>query len=216
MTDPLLVATRSAHKLAEIRAIMQSCGGPLVIDLQEAGVIYDEEEEQVEAYDSFTANALAKAHYFAGRSGLLTLADDSGLVVDALDGAPGVRSKRFSGREDLAGEALDAENNALLLRMLDGVPHERRSAHYVCVAAIAAPDGGEAVYEGRCDGIILEAPRGGGGFGYDPLFYLPSEGATFGELPAARKNALSHRAHAMSEVARAFASDTLRLHPPAS
>ncbi|HEX6925264.1 MAG TPA: RdgB/HAM1 family non-canonical purine NTP pyrophosphatase [Longimicrobiaceae bacterium] len=204
MTRRLLVATRSAHKLREIRQIMEEVGGPAVIDLSEAGVDYDPAEEEIEVHDSFEANAMAKARYFARRSGMTTLADDSGLCVDALGGAPGVRSKRFSGRADLEGDALDAANNAFLLERLADVPDDRRTAHYVCVAAVAEPDGRERVFAGRCDGEILREPRGNGGFGYDPLFYVPEEGATFGQIDAARKNQLSHRARAMRAVAEAL------------
>lgn len=206
MSGPLLVATRSEHKLREIRAIMEACGGPRVIDLREAEVAYDPAEEEIEVHETFAANAAAKAHYFAGRSGLRTLADDSGIVVDALDGAPGVRSKRFSGRPDLEGQALDDANNALLLERLRGVPAERRTAHYLCAAAVVDPQGGEVLFEGRCDGLVLEAPRGTGGFGYDPLFYVPSQDATFGEIDAAAKNRISHRARAMAAVAFSLSS----------
>lgn len=204
MTERLLVATRSAHKLREIRQIMEEVGGPAVIDLNEAGVDYDPAEEEIEVHDSFEANAMAKARYFARRSGMTTLADDSGLCVDALGGAPGVRSKRFSGRTDLEGDALDAANNAVLLERLADVPVDRRTAHYVCVAAVVEPDGRERVFAGRCDGKILREPRGNGGFGYDPLFYVPEEGASFGQMDAARKNRISHRARAMRAVAEAL------------
>jgi XTP/dITP diphosphohydrolase len=205
LSDAILVATRSTHKLREIRAIMVENGGPSVIDLDEAGVTYDPAEEAIEVYDTFVGNALAKARYYAARSGRTTLADDSGLCVDALEGAPGVRSKRFSGREDLRGPALDAANNALLLQRLQGLPPERRTAYYLCVAAIADPTGGEVVFEGRCAGVVLDAPRGEGGFGYDPVFYLAEEGATFGEIDPARKNRISHRARAMAQAARLLA-----------
>ena len=201
---PLLVATRSAHKLREIREILRSLDGPEVIDLTQAGIPYDPAEETIEIHDSFVDNALAKARYFAERAGLPVLADDSGLCVDALGGAPGVRSKRFSGREDINGSALDAANNQLLLERLDGVPRERRTAHYICVAAVVAPSGEERVVEGRCDGLIVESPSGAGGFGYDPLFYVPSQGATFAEVDPARKNELSHRARAIRSIARHF------------
>lgn len=197
-----MVATRSAHKLREIREIMEAAGGPAVIDLEAAGIGYDPAEESIEVHETFAENALAKARYFARLSGMATLADDSGLCVDALDGAPGVRSKRFSGRSDLEGEVLDAANNSLLLERLSGVPRERRGAHYVCVAAVVEPGGEERIFEGRCAGEIVTEPRGGGGFGYDPLFYVADEGATFGEIEPARKNRISHRARAMREVAR--------------
>lgn len=202
MRSPVLVATRSPHKLREIREILAELSGPEVLDLTAAGVPYEPEEEQIELHDTFADNALAKARHFAGRTGLTTLADDSGLCVDALGGAPGVHSRRFSGRSDLDGQALDAANNALLLERMQSVPSGSRQAHYVCVAAIAEPGGSESVFEGRCGGEILTAPRGDGGFGYDPLFFVTEENATFGEIHPERKNRVSHRARAIAAAAR--------------
>lgn len=205
MTSTVLVATRSGHKLREIREILAGIAELELIDLNAAGLAYEPAEESIEMHDTFRANALAKARHFARRSGMLTLADDSGLCVDALQGGPGVHSKRFSGRSDLDGAALDRANNALLLERLTGVPRERRRAHYLCVAAVVDPEGREDVYEGRCDGEILETLRGSGGFGYDPLFLVGDEGATFGEIDPARKNEISHRARAMRAAAPALA-----------
>lgn len=202
-TGSLLVATRSAGKIREIRRILREAGlaEPTLLTLGDAGVVESPAEEEIEVFDTFEQNALAKARYFCRLSGLLTLADDSGLCVDALGGAPGVRSKRFSGRADLRGEQLDAANNARLLEALRGVRAADRAAHYVCVAALVAPTGDERLFRGTCDGVILPAPRGDGGFGYDPLFFLPEERATFGELPAERKNEISHRARAVRAAA---------------
>ena len=214
MSRPLLVATRSGHKLREIREIMARHGGPEVVDLEAAGVAYEPAEDSIEVHDTFAGNARAKARYYAARSGMRTLADDSGICVDALDGAPGVLSKRFSGREDLEGAALDAVNNQLLLEKLTDVEAARRSAHYICVAALVDPHGGEALFEGRADGLILDAPRGDGGFGYDPLFYVPAEEATFGELDPGRKNEISHRGRAVAALARALADPQAELHRP--
>ena len=194
----LVVATRSADKLREIRQLLAGVEGLEVVDLDSAGVAEEREEDGVEIHDTFRDNALAKARYYSRRAGALTLADDSGLCVDALDGGTGVYSKRFSGRTDLKGVELDRANNALLLERLRGVPTERRGAHYVCAIALVDPRRGrEALMEGSCHGLILESPRGTGGFGYDPLFYLSTDGATFGELPSARKNEVSHRAEAV-------------------
>lgn len=202
----LLVATRSDGKIREIRRILHEAGypEPTLLTLGDAGIEESPEEEEIEVFDTFEENALAKARYFCRLSGLLTLADDSGLCVDALGGAPGVRSKRFSGRADLRGEPLDAANNARLLEALWDLPAAARSAQYVCVAALVAPAGEERLFRGRCDGVILTEPRGRGGFGYDPLFYLPDDGATFGELPAERKNEISHRARAVRAAAAAL------------
>lgn len=191
------IATRSDHKLREIRQILAPWPELRPVGLHELGIEEAPEEEGIEAFDTFEENALAKARHFAPLAGLPTLADDSGLCVDALGGAPGVYSKRFSGRSDLRGAALDDANNAELLRRLAGVPAERRGGRYVCVVALALPDGTERLSRGECEGVILEAPRGVGGFGYDPLFYIPEEGRTAGELEPDRKNALSHRGKAV-------------------
>lgn len=198
MSPPtLLVATRSPDKLREIRQILGAPGDLRVRGLAEVGIAESAEEEGLEAFATFEENALAKARYFARRSGLLTLADDSGLCVDALDGAPGVHSKRFSGRHELRGAELDRANNQLLLARLLDVPLARRTARYVCAVALVDPRDEEVVHRATCEGLILPEPRGSGGFGYDPLFFLPSENATFGELSPERKNELSHRAKAV-------------------
>jgi XTP/dITP diphosphohydrolase len=199
MTE-LVVATRSTHKLREIREILGELVGYALLDLNQAGVPEAADEETIEVFETFAENALAKARYFARKTDSLVLADDSGLCVPALGGAPGVRSKRFSGRTDLRGDELDEANNQHLLQLLRSVPFADRVARYVCAAALAFPDGTEQTFLGRCEGVILEEPRGEGGFGYDPLFFLPSEGATFGEIPATRKHLLSHRARAMQQV----------------
>jgi XTP/dITP diphosphohydrolase len=152
---------------------------------------------------SYAENALGKARAVTAATGLPALADDSGIEVDALGGQPGVLSARYGG-EGLT----DPERNALVLRELAGVPPERRTARYRAVVAVTAPDGREATVEGTVEGILLEAPRGTGGFGYDPLFYYPPLGATFAEIPAAAKHAVSHRGRAMAgarEVLRAWA-----------
>ncbi|NIQ59624.1 MAG: non-canonical purine NTP pyrophosphatase, partial [Gammaproteobacteria bacterium] len=148
------------------------------------GVEYDPEEEDIEVFDTFQANAMAKARYFVDMIGKPVLADDSGLCVDALDGAPGVRTKRFSGRDDLAGQDLDDANNRALLAALEGVPDEERAAHYVCVAVLLTPSGVSASAVGTFSGRIGHAPRGSGGFGYDPIFELPERGVTVAELHA--------------------------------
>jgi XTP/dITP diphosphohydrolase len=197
----VVVATRSGDKLREIRQLFAAHPGLRALGLDEAGVAESPEEEGIEAFSTFEENALAKAHYFAARTAHPVLADDSGLAVDALGGAPGVWSKRFSGRSDLRGPALDQANNAALLERLSGMPDAERTARYVCVVALVLPDGREQLFRGECEGVILPAPRGAGGFGYDPLFYLPEEGGTFGELPPERKNELSHRGRAVRAAA---------------
>ena len=208
----LLLATRSADKAREIRQILQAAG--LVTELQsldEARVHWSSEEDRLERFDSFQENARAKAQYFARLTGLPTLADDSGLEVLSLGGAPGVRSKRFSvdaGR--LAGQELDAANNAELLRRLQGAPTARRRAAYTCVAVLVRRTGGPPeAFTGRCWGYVLDAPRGTGGFGYDPLFYHEELGKTFGEAASDEKHRVSHRGAAFRFLAEALAAKPL-------
>jgi len=180
----LVVATHNPGKLREVRALLWAL--PVrVLGLDEVRVALPEEG------DDYAANAAAKASAAALASGWPALGDDSGLEVDALAGAPGARSARLG--------TSDAERNERLLAILAGVPAERRGARFVCVAALATPEGDVATARGECAGRILEAPRGAGGFGYDPLFE-PSEAAvrsrSFAELSAAEKERLSHRGRA--------------------
>lgn len=196
----LVLATRSAHKAREIGEILS----PLRLDvltLADLGVQAVPAEDDIEAFSTFRENAVAKARYFAAKLERPAIADDSGLRVEALGGAPGVRTKRFSGRADLEGQALDEANNALLLEKLRGVPEEERGARYVCCAALAWPDGRVLATTGTVAGRIAVEPRGTGGFGYDPLFEVPELGARFAEVPADRKNAMSHRARAFRALA---------------
>ncbi|MGH7457489.1 MAG: RdgB/HAM1 family non-canonical purine NTP pyrophosphatase [Longimicrobiaceae bacterium] len=199
----LLAATRNRGKFREIKDILDGLGLE-VVDPDQAGVGYEPAEEELERYETFRENALAKVRYFAGRTGLPAVADDSGLVVDALGGEPGVRSKRFSSRGGLSGEQLGLANNQALLGLLTGVPDPDRTASFVCVAALVLPDGRERLFEGRLEGIITREPRGDGGFGYDPLFFVPAEGATTAELSPARKNAISHRGRAFRALRAAL------------
>ena len=199
----LLVATRNPGKVRELRDILAGYSELDIMGLEELGVPESPEEDAVEAFESFEENALAKARYYARLTRELTLADDSGICVDALGGAPGVRSRRFAGEEEARGVRQDEANNRLLLRLLADVPPERRTARYVCAAALAG-QGWDDVYLGTCDGVVLDAPRGSGGFGYDPLFFMPDEGMTFGELPAARKSEVSHRGRAVRAAAEAL------------
>ncbi len=202
--DRFLLATRSPDKLREIREILAPTGVQ-VVSLRELEVPASPEEDAIEAYETFRENALAKARYFALLTGLPTFADDSGLEVDALRGAPGVYTKRFSGRTDLAGKALDQANNQLLLERLARVPAERRGARYVCAAAAAFPAGDVLVAVGTTPGIITDAPsHGTGGFGYDPLFFVPELNATFADVSADDKHARSHRARAFRALASAL------------
>ena len=198
----VLLATRSEGKLRELRP-MFSAAGLEVIDLRAANIHETSDEDDLEHALTFEENALAKARYFQHVSGLPTVADDSGLEVAALGDAPGVHSKRWSGRGDLEGQALDDENNALLLRRLERETDRR--ARYVCAAAFC--DGAtEFVERGESAGTITRTPRGRGGFGYDPFFESTELGRTFGEVSMQEKARVSHRA-------RAFAKLLLRLTP---
>lgn len=200
----LLVATRSRGKLSEIKAILAEVPGLRVLDLEEAVVPHDPAEDALEPHDTFEENALSKARYFRALSGLPTVADDSGLEVDALDGAPGVRSKRFAPDADAEGEALDEANNRYLLRCLEGVPLSARSARYVCVAVLVDGEEGWSAFRGEAHGEILPAGRGSGGFGYDPLFFDPELGKTFAEVPPDVKNGRSHRGRAFHALAESL------------
>jgi len=142
---------------------------------------------------SYAENALGKARAVTVATGLLALADDSGIEVDAFAGRPGVLSARYGG-----DGLTDPERNALMLRELDGVPAARRTARYRAVIAVTAPDGRDATMEGTVEGVLLEAPRGAGGFGYDPLFFYLPLGATFAEISAEAKQTVSHRGRAMA------------------
>lgn len=195
----VLVATRSAGKLGELLELLAGTGLE-PIDLRQAGIGETPHEEAIECFERFEDNALAKARHFYGISGLPTLADDSGLAVDALGGRPGVRSKRYSGRSDLSGGALDEANNAMLQREL--APHADRSARYVCAAAYV-DDEHELVRRGETSGRILELPRGSGGFGYDPYFLSSELGRTFAEVGRAEKARVSHRGRAFRALLEA-------------
>jgi XTP/dITP diphosphohydrolase len=196
MSEPYLLATRSLGKLYELRP-MFSAAELEVIDLDAAGIPESADEDSLEEFETFEENALAKAKYFREKSGLVTIADDSGLEVQALGGAPGVRTKRWSGRADLEGRALDVANNEFLLKKL-GTQTDRR-ARYVCVAALVDGDG-HRTFRGETAGKILEAPRGEGGFGYDPLFLSSDLGITFAEAERAVKERGSHRGRAFSQL----------------
>lgn len=188
----LVLASNNPGKLREMRALLAPLGHE-VLAQAELGI-----EEAEEPYDSFLENALAKARHASRASGLPALADDSGLCVDALGGAPGVHSAYFAGRAG-GREARDARNNAKLLASLQ----DERKAHYRCVMAFvrSADDPAPLVAEGEWHGEIARAPRGANGFGYDPLFLVPGRGLTAAELADDEKNRLSHRGRAAARLA---------------
>lgn len=187
----LVLATRNAGKVRELVSLL----GPLGVEVASLAD-YPGLPEIPEEGDTFEANAVFKAREVARLTGETALADDSGLEVDALDGAPGVHSARFAGEPKD-----DAANNAKLLRLLEGVPPERRTARFRCVVALATPEGEVYTAEGSSEGVILDRPRGENGFGYDPLFYVPALGKTFAELDMEVKNRISHRGKAFARVA---------------
>lgn len=203
---PIVLATRSGGKLRELRPLFQAAGWH-VESAADAGIPESAAEDALETGSTFAANALAKARWFAAcLPRRLVVADDSGLEVDALGGAPGVRSKRWSGRPDLDGATLDAYNNGLLERRLleAGALDERsRGARYVCAAAAVWP-GGELVTLGSCEGRILPAPAGSGGFGYDPWFWSAELESGFGVASLEAKARVSHRGRAFRALIAAL------------
>lgn len=186
----LVLATRNNGKLTELRCLLENTGIKLVgmMDLPAL-------PEVVEDGNTFADNARKKAETIAGLTGLPCLADDSGLAVAALNGRPGVHSARFAG----VGAA-DAANNQKLLQTLAHIPEGRRQAAFHCVMALAEPGQPTRLFEGRVDGLILTSPKGEGGFGYDPLFYLPEHDCTMAQLPLDAKNRISHRGRALRQV----------------
>ena len=185
---------------------MLEVSGHEVVFPDDLGLFETLEESLLELADSFEANARAKAEHFQRRSGLPTVADDSGLEVLFLGGAPGVRSKRWAGATGTAAE-VDAANNAELLRRLGGAPELKRSARYRCVLVLIRKlAGAPEVFDGSCAGRILEAPLGRAGFGYDPLFWSTDLGKSFGEATAEEKDRVSHRGRAFAALTAALGS----------
>jgi XTP/dITP diphosphohydrolase len=192
VTARLVLATRNAHKVGELQAILAAAG--LAVELVSMAEFPDV-DDVVEDGLTFAANALKKARAAAAGTGLPAVADDSGLCVDALNGMPGVFSARWSGRH-----GSDVANLRLLLAQLADVPPEHRGAHFACAAALVLPTGEERVTEGRLLGTLVDTPRGSGGFGYDPIFLAYGEMRTTAEMPAEEKNAISHRGKAFREL----------------
>ncbi len=186
MITELVLASGNKGKLAEFQRLLDG------LDVQIHSMKeYPEIGEIVEDGSTFAENALIKARAVCKATGKPAMADDSGLAVDALNGAPGIYSARFAGEQ-----RSDADNNAKVLQLLEGVEDSNRTARFFCVIAIVLPDGREYTVEGTCEGTILHALRGEGGFGYDPLFYVESLDKTFAELTMEEKNRISHRGHA--------------------
>jgi len=195
VTAKLLLGTRNAGKIAELRALLRG----LELDLVTLDDLPTAPTEPAEDATSYEGNAIAKAVAYARTTGLRAIADDSGLEVDALGGAPGVRSRRFFG-----DDATPEDRNRMLLGLLDGVTH--RSARFIAVIALAQPDGRVETFDGEVRGEIAKAPRGEDGFGYDPVFVIAGDGRTMAEVPRAEKNAISHRGLAAAKLRAALGS----------
>ena len=189
----VILASKNPHKLTELSAILSQHGFEIALE-SEYGLDIDVDETGT----TFEENSLLKAEAVMKASGLPVLADDSGLMVDALDGAPGVYSARYGHKSS------DGERTAFLLENMKDVPDEKRTAKFVCVITCLWPDGRKIVARGECPGVITREVHGENGFGYDPVFYLPELGMTYAELPSEQKNAISHRARALQEVCRKY------------
>lgn len=194
---PLILATKNKGKVQEMQGLLADLSNIAVMGLDDADLV--RAPSVVEDGQTFHDNALKKALTIARYAGKLTLADDSGLEVDALQGKPGVYSARFAGEN-----STDEENNEKLLELLQDVPPEERTARFRCVLVLADYEGEIAYAEGVCEGFILEQPRGEGGFGYDPLFFCAEKERTMAELSLAEKNQVSHRGKAIIEMKALF------------
>jgi XTP/dITP diphosphohydrolase len=193
MAARVVLATKNRHKLEELHRILDAAG----LDVELLGAdAFPNLPDVPETESTFAGNALLKAREIARVTGLPAVADDSGLCIDALNGMPGILSARWSGRH---GD--DAANLQLVLGQLSDVPERRRGGAFRCAAAIALPDGTERAVEGSIDGVIIREPRGTGGFGYDPIFMPLGRTQTLAEIPAAEKDAISHRGQALEALA---------------
>ena len=189
----VILASKNPHKLPALSVILSQHGFKIALE-SEYGLDIDVDETGT----TFEENSLLKAEAVMKASGLPVLADDSGLMVDALDGAPGVYSARYGHKSS------DGERTAFLLENMKDVPDEKRTAKFVCVITCLWPDGRKIVARGECPGVITHEVHGENGFGYDPVFYLPELGMTYAELPSEQKNAISHRARALQEFCRKY------------
>jgi len=184
----LLIATTNQGKVAELRKLLEG----LPVRVLSPADLPESVPDCIERGGSFCENAEIKARHWFDHTGLASLADDSGLAVEALDGAPGIYSARFAGNG-----ATDRNNLELLLERLQGMERSKRGASFVCCLVLCRTSGSLVTFQGRCDGVILKHPRGRGGFGYDPVFYYPPLGKTFAQLDPEEKNRVSHRGQAL-------------------
>lgn len=198
MEKTIVVATGNQHKLVEIGKIFQGFD----VEIKSMKDVGLGQLEIIEDGTTFEENALIKARVVMKRTGFLTIADDSGLEVDALNNQPGIYSARFSGEG-----ATDEKNNEKLLALMAQIQEKERTGRFVCAMAAAYPNGKEVVVRGECHGLIGTEPKGSNGFGYDPLFFVPSLGLTFAELSQEEKNKISHRAKALEKLMTALSKD---------
>ena len=196
----IVLASNNEHKLRELRAIVSDLGMD-VVPMRELDIHIEPDENGA----SFEENSYIKAKAILDVCHMPTIADDSGLMVDALNGEPGIYSARFGG----ARNKTDRDRLQYLLERMQGVPQERRTAKFVSVITLLTPDGRQVTARGECPGRILTEPHGENGFGYDPVFYVPEQGCTFAELPAAEKNRISHRARALAAFAEKVKKENL-------
>lgn len=201
--ESVVLATANAKKLTELRRLVAAAG--LDVTVHGIGEVADY-PPPAETEPTFEGNALIKARACVAATGLPALADDSGIAVDVLNGMPGVRSARWAGPD-----ATDEDNNALLLRQLDDVPDERRTARFVCAMALVLPDGAEHLRTGEMQGRLLRAPAGVRGFGYDPLFVTDGQTVTNAELTGEAKDAISHRGKAVRAILEVLAEELERI-----
>ena len=194
MVKRVIFATGNKDKVREAEEILGALG-LTVISQKEAGIAVDVDENGT----TFAENAMKKAEAVAGQCGDIVIADDSGLVIDYLDGEPGIYSSRYMGEDT----SYEVKNNALIKR-LDGVPDKERTARFVCAVAAVLPDGSKLVAEGCMEGTIAHQPFGEGGFGYDPIFMVPEFGRTSAELSSEEKNSISHRGKALRAMCQLF------------
>ena len=188
--ERFLVASKNKDKIHEIKEILADFPFEIV-GMESIGIHTD----IVEDADSFEGNALIKASTIQKQVGGFVMADDSGLCIDALDGAPGIYSSRFCGEDSTYQEKFEK-----IWEMLKDVPKEKWTAHFVCAIAVVRPDGTHFVVKEQCDGVLLDAPRGENGFGYDPIFFVPETACTTAQMPAYEKNKISHRAKALRKL----------------
>jgi len=195
VSETVLFASGNPHKVREVANVLAEAGITVIgLDSMQQAL-----EEPTEDADTFEGNAELKARYYARHTGRTALADDSGLEVDALGGAPGVLSARYAGATG-SREQIDEANNAKLLHALKDVPEDQRTARFVCAMALCDAETTHLLVRGEIEGRIIDTPRGSNGFGYDPLFDVPELGCTTAELPPERKNAISHRGRAVRKV----------------